>query len=301
MLLLDGEHGVGVRDGGLDLRAVADDPRIGEQALDVRSRKAGDCLRVEARERAAISLPLAQDRHPREPRLRSFERQVLEQMTIVVRRYAPLLVVIGDHQVVVSRPGTTRDCHDARIGSHAMRGFLVAALAALLLLAGCGGNGDDEASGDQGAGDTCEQVKSPEPRQPPELEAPTEHARPREDLRARVRHELRKLHGEARPAARAGDDGVARLARREGLLRRHGLPPHRPGLRDPGRRPHPDGHGRARVHDDRPAAGRGRVHERRRRDGEVAGRSRPARRAASSSSSRPTTRSSTRTTRSSAR
>ncbi len=54
-----------------------------------------------------------------------------------------------------------------------MRGFLVAALAALLLLAGCGGNGDDEASGDQGAGDTCEQVKAPEPRQPPELEAPT--------------------------------------------------------------------------------------------------------------------------------
>jgi peptidyl-prolyl cis-trans isomerase B (cyclophilin B) len=54
-----------------------------------------------------------------------------------------------------------------------MRGLLVPALAALLLVAGCGGNGDDEASGDGGGGDTCEQVENPEPREAPVLEAPS--------------------------------------------------------------------------------------------------------------------------------
>jgi cyclophilin family peptidyl-prolyl cis-trans isomerase len=54
-----------------------------------------------------------------------------------------------------------------------MRGFLVAALAALLLVAGCGGNGDDESSGDTGGSDTCEQVDNPTPREAPVLKAPS--------------------------------------------------------------------------------------------------------------------------------
>jgi cyclophilin family peptidyl-prolyl cis-trans isomerase len=54
-----------------------------------------------------------------------------------------------------------------------MRGFLVAALAALLLVAGCGGSGDDEANGDGGGTDTCEQVMSPAPREAPVLKAPS--------------------------------------------------------------------------------------------------------------------------------
>jgi cyclophilin family peptidyl-prolyl cis-trans isomerase len=54
-----------------------------------------------------------------------------------------------------------------------MRGLLVAAFAALLLVAGCGGNGDDEASDGGGGNDACEQVKNPEPREAPVLEAPT--------------------------------------------------------------------------------------------------------------------------------
>ena len=54
-----------------------------------------------------------------------------------------------------------------------MRGLLVAALAALLLVAGCGGNGDAESSGDGGGGNTCEQVENPAPREAPVLEAPS--------------------------------------------------------------------------------------------------------------------------------
>jgi peptidyl-prolyl cis-trans isomerase B (cyclophilin B) len=54
-----------------------------------------------------------------------------------------------------------------------MRSFLLVALAALFLAAGCGGDGnDDEASGN-GSGDTCEQVDAPEPREPETLEAPS--------------------------------------------------------------------------------------------------------------------------------
>ena len=44
-----------------------------------------------------------------------------------------------------------------------------------------------------------------------------------------------------------GDGRLARLARRGGVLRRHDLPPHRPGLRDPGRRPDAERDRRARA------------------------------------------------------
>ena len=59
---------------------------------------------------------------------------------------------------------------------------------------------------------------------------------------------------------------------RERLLRRDDLPPDRPGLRHPGRRPDRQRHGRPRLHDRRHAAGEHDVHARRRRDGEDADR-----------------------------
>lgn len=54
-----------------------------------------------------------------------------------------------------------------------MRSLLPAFVAALFLLAGCGGDGDDEAGGNGGGGDTCEQVDAPEPREPETLEPPS--------------------------------------------------------------------------------------------------------------------------------
>ena len=68
---------------------------------------------------------------------------------------------------------------------------------------------------------------------------------------ARLRDELRRLHGHARPEGVAERDRLARLAREARLLRRHVLPPDRPGLRDPGRRPDRYRHRRARLQDAR--------------------------------------------------
>src|SRR3954470_10438372 len=84
-----------VGDRRLDLRAVADDARVGEQAGHVVVAEARHGGRLEARERGAEPLALAQDRDPREARLERLERHALEQPTLVGDRPAPLLVVVA--------------------------------------------------------------------------------------------------------------------------------------------------------------------------------------------------------------
>jgi hypothetical protein len=120
--LLRLENTCGVCDGRLDLEPVADDPRILEQPLDVFRLEPCDDLGVESCERTSIPLPLAEDREPREARLGSFERQKLVEVPVVVRRDAPLLVVVLEHLgIPARRPFPARDAHHRRIGSHAMR------------------------------------------------------------------------------------------------------------------------------------------------------------------------------------
>jgi len=58
------EARAGVADRRLDLETIADDPRVGEQALDAPRAVACDPLRVEAVERAAVVLALGEDRVP---------------------------------------------------------------------------------------------------------------------------------------------------------------------------------------------------------------------------------------------
>ena len=80
-----------------------------------------------------------------------------------------------------------------------MRGALLAIAFALLMLgAGCGG--DDEPSA---ANDECESVEAPAPREPGEQRSADRAARRRRELRARVRDELRIVHGRPRHRARA--------------------------------------------------------------------------------------------------
>ena len=71
--------------------------------------------------------------------------------------------------------------------------------------------------------------------------------------------ELRRVHDRARPEAVAERRGLARLAGEREVLRRHDLPPDRPGLRDPGRRPDRHRQRRSRLLDRRQAAVRRRA------------------------------------------
>ena len=89
-------HGARVRERRLDLGPVADDPRVGHQALDLGLTVPGDARVVEAVEGGAEVLALAQDREPGEAGLERLERQPLVEPAVVGDRPAPLLVVVGD-------------------------------------------------------------------------------------------------------------------------------------------------------------------------------------------------------------
>ena len=72
-----------VLDRRLDLAAMADDPGVAEQPLDVALAEARDRLRVEAGERVPEVLPLAQDRQPGEPGLEALEAEPLVDAGLV--------------------------------------------------------------------------------------------------------------------------------------------------------------------------------------------------------------------------
>ena len=80
-------------------------------------------------------------------------------------------------------------------------------------------------------------------------EADSSRSTPARPTRSTLDHELRRLHDPARPEDLAERGGVVRRARAQRLLRRHDLPPHRPRLRDPGRRPDRQRHRRPRLLD----------------------------------------------------
>jgi hypothetical protein len=93
-----------VGDRSLDLAAVADDARIGEQPLDVAFVEARDARWVEAGERAPEVAALAQDRQPRQAGLEAFEAEPLVDPALVDDRPAPLLVVVALVQLVRGVP-----------------------------------------------------------------------------------------------------------------------------------------------------------------------------------------------------
>ena len=103
------ERGDGVPDRRLDLAAMADDRRVGEQPLDVVLVELGDALDREAGERLPKALALAEDRQPREPGLESLQREELEERVVAPLLATPLLVVVGAIERVVAAPAAASD------------------------------------------------------------------------------------------------------------------------------------------------------------------------------------------------
>jgi VWFA-related protein len=109
------EEPAGVVHGSFDLQPVADDGGILHEALDAAAIEARDGGGIELGEGTPISLSLVEHDGPTEARLRGFEDEKFEVLPIVVRRHAPLAIVVLHHQRLRARPGTSRPdlvCHE---------------------------------------------------------------------------------------------------------------------------------------------------------------------------------------------
>src|SRR5207248_2427000 len=95
-LFLHGKEGFGVGDRRIDLEPVADDAGIGEELLHFSRVVAGDLVGVEVIKGVSIILALAEDRLPAQAGLGTFEDEELEELSIIVQRDAPLLVVVAN-------------------------------------------------------------------------------------------------------------------------------------------------------------------------------------------------------------
>ena len=83
-------------------------PASPSRRCDVALAEARDRVGIEAGERAAEVLALAQDRQPREPGLEPLEAEPLVEPALVGDRPAPLLVVVRDVERVARRPAAGR-------------------------------------------------------------------------------------------------------------------------------------------------------------------------------------------------
>jgi hypothetical protein len=93
---LHGEKRPGIRYGRVHLETIAHDARVQQQFFNALVRKASDLYRVKVSECLTVAFTLVEYRRPAEARLRAFEDQELKLHAVVVKRNAPLRVVILD-------------------------------------------------------------------------------------------------------------------------------------------------------------------------------------------------------------
>src|SRR6266702_2731594 len=98
-----------VRDGGVDLEAIADNPGVLDQGGATLGVEAGNLLGVEGCERFSVVGAFVKNGGPRKTGLGSLESEHFEEVAVVVDGNTPFLVVILDVFGVVEprRPGAT--------------------------------------------------------------------------------------------------------------------------------------------------------------------------------------------------
>jgi len=102
------QEGLGVRDGGLDFKAIADDARVAKEGAEFFGFVAGDFGGIEAAEELAIAFTFLKDGVPAEAGLRAFEDQEFEPTAVVVDGNAPFFVVVLDAEGI-GGPGAAQD------------------------------------------------------------------------------------------------------------------------------------------------------------------------------------------------
>jgi len=110
-LFPDCEKRVRILDRRCNLQSVAHDSGVAEQPFYIARAVTRDLLRTKTVERFAIILAFLENRRPAQPGLCAFEDQKFKQLSIVVNRHAPFLIMIGDVWFS-SRPGTARHEED---------------------------------------------------------------------------------------------------------------------------------------------------------------------------------------------
>jgi len=93
----------GVPEGGAADGGVLDGAPLG--GADVVGAEAGHHLGFELCERPLVAGALVQDRAPRQPGLRAFEHEELEQHAGIPLRHTPHVVVVLGHGLAAERPG----------------------------------------------------------------------------------------------------------------------------------------------------------------------------------------------------
>jgi hypothetical protein len=107
------EKGVRILDRRRNLQSVAHDPGVAEQPFQIARAVAHDRFRAKTVERFTVVLAFIENRRPAQTGLRALEDQKLEELSVVMDRHAPFLIVVGDVGFG-SRPGTTRHMSDSR-------------------------------------------------------------------------------------------------------------------------------------------------------------------------------------------
>ena len=102
--VLQGQPDLGIAPRGIEFQAIADNPGIEHQVLDIGIAHGRDLVHIETEQHLPVVLAFLQDGDPRQTGLEPFEQKQLEQTLPIAQRHAPLLIVIGHVQRIVVAP-----------------------------------------------------------------------------------------------------------------------------------------------------------------------------------------------------